>query len=176
MAQEPTAKIGRARRAQSMLGEQSPILLTPLVDMFTILLIFLLLSYSTGGQLMYMAQNVLMPESVSRDQLEPAVELAVATDRIYVDGEVIMDDLTEWYTNKKLLMPILYETLKMKAVKFKKMEQEVPLFHFAGKITIQADRALPFHVLKKVLYTADRADFSRISLAVYQREIGRAHV
>jgi biopolymer transport protein ExbD len=119
---------------------------------------------------MYMARNVLMPESVSREQLEPAVEIAVATDRIYVDGEVIIDDLTEWYTAKKLLMPVLYENLKLKALKFKKMEEEVPLFHFAGKVTIQADKALPFHVLKKVLYTADRADFPRISLAVFQRE------
>jgi len=170
MAQEPTAKIARARRTQDMLGGRSPILLTPLVDMFVILLIFLLLSYSTGGHLMYMARSVLMPESVSREQLEPAVEIAVATDRIYVDGEVIMDNLTEWYTEKKLLMPVLYENLKLKALKFKKMEEEVPLFHFAGKVTIQADKALPFHVLKKVLYTADRADFPRISLAVYQRD------
>jgi len=170
MAQEPTTKIARARRSQDMFGGRSPVLLTPLVDMFVILLIFLLLSYSTGGHLMYMARNVLMPESVSREQLEPAVEIAVATDRIYVDGEVIMDDLTEWYTDKKLLMPVLYENLKLKALKFKKMEEEVPLFHFAGKVTIQADKALPFHVLKKVLYTADRADFPRISLAVFQRE------
>ncbi len=170
MAQEPMARILRARRAQGMLGGRSPVLLTPLVDMFTILLIFLLLSYSTGGHLMYMARNVLMPESVSREQLEPAVEIAVATDRVYVDGEVIMDDLAEWYTEKKLLMPVLYEDLKLKALKFKKMEEEVPLFHFAGKVTIQADRTLPFHVLKKVLYTADRADFPRISLAVYQRD------
>jgi biopolymer transport protein ExbD len=170
MAQEPTTKIARARRSQDMFGGRSPVLLTPLVDMFVILLIFLLLSYSTGGHLMYMARNVLMPESVSREQLEPAVEIAVATDRIYVDGEVIIDDLTEWYTAKKLLMPVLYENLKLKALKFKKMEEEVPLFHFAGKVTIQADKALPFHVLKKVLYTADRADFPRISLAVFQRE------
>ena len=170
MAQEAPTKIARARRSQDMFGGRSPVLLTPLVDMFVILLIFLLLSYSTGGHLMYMARNVLMPESVSREQLEPAVEIAVATDRIYVDGEVIMDDLAEWYTEKKLLMPVLYENLKLKALKFKKMEEEVPLFHFAGKVTIQADRALPFHVLKKVLYTADRADFPRISLAVYQRD------
>ncbi len=170
MAQEPIVRIARARRSQDMSGGRSPILLTPLVDMFTILLIFLLLSYSTGGHLTYMALNVLMPESLSREQLEPAVEISVATDRIYVDGVVIMDDLTEWYTEKKLLMPVLYENLKLKALKFKKMEEEVPLFHFAGKVTVQADRALPFHVLKKVLYTADRADFSRISLAVYQRD------
>ena len=147
MAQEPTTKIARARRSQDMFGGRSPVLLTPLVDMFVILLIWW-----------------------SREQLEPAVEIAVATDRIYVDGVVIMDDLTDWYTEKKLLMPVLYEDLKLKALKFKKMEEEVPLFHFAGKVTIQADKALPYHVLKKVLYTADRADFPRISLAVYQRD------
>lgn len=170
MAVKASNKISRTRREPPGFVGRSPILLTPLVDMFTILLIFLLMSYSTGGRLMYMAQNILMPESLSREQLEPAVEVAVATDRIYVDGEVIMDDLSSWYTEKKLLMPVLYEKLKMKALEFKKMEEEVPLFHFAGKITIQADRAIPFHLLKKVLYTADRADFPRISLAVFQRD------
>jgi len=144
-------------------------MLTPLVDMFTILLIFLLMSYSTGGQLTYMAQNVLMPESISRAQLEPAVEVAVATDKIYVDGEVIMEDLSEWYTGKKLLIPLLYESLKAKATKLRKMEERVPLFRFAGKVTIQADRAIPFRLLKKILYTADRAEFPNISLAVFQK-------
>lgn len=144
-------------------------MLTPLVDMFTILLIFLLMSYSTGGNLMYMAQNVLMPESISRQQLEPAVEVAVATDRIYVDGEVIMDDLSEWYTGNKLMIPVLYETLKSKSLKLKRMEEKVPLFRFSGKLTIQADRVIPFKLLKKILYTADRADFPNISLAVFQK-------
>lgn len=170
MAAKAPYKITRKHRDPGGFVARSPVLLTPLVDMFTILLIFLLMSYSTGGQLMYMAQDILMPESLSQEQLEPAVEVAVATDRIYVDGEVIMDDLASWYTEKTLLMPVLYEVLKMKAVEFRKMEEKVPLFHFAGKITIQADRAIPFHVLKKVLYTADRADFPRISLAVFQRD------
>jgi len=144
-------------------------MLTPLVDMFTILLIFLLMSYSTGGQLMYMAQNVLMPESISREKLEPAVEVAVATDKIYVDGEVIMEGLSDWYTGEKLLIPQLYESLKTKAMKLRKMEEKVPLFRFSGKVTVQADRAIPFRLLKKILYTADRADFPNISLAVFQK-------
>lgn len=136
--------------------------------MFTILLIFLLISYSTGGQLMYMVQNILMPESISRQQLEPSVEVAVAKDRIYVDGEVVMEDVEGWYTGDKLLMPALYASLKAKATQYKRMEEEVPLFRFAGKVTIQADREIPFRFLKKVLYTADRADFPNISLAVFQ--------
>ena len=159
----------RNRRQKSGLVGRAPVMLTPLVDMFTILLIFLLMSYSTGGNLMYMAQNVLMPESISREQLEPAVEVAVATDRIYVDGEVIINDLSEWYTGNKLMIPALYETLKTKALKLKRMEEKVPLFRFSGKLTIQADRVIPFKLLKKILYTADRADFPNISLAVYQK-------
>ena len=149
---------------------RTTVMLTPLVDMFVIMLIFLLMSYSTGGHLVYMAQNILMPESVSREQLEPAVEIAVALDRIYVDGQVIMDDLTEWHGASPLLMPPLYEVLKKKAIEYRGMEKKVPLFRFTGKVTIQADKVVPFSFLKKVLYTADRADFPNISLAVFQRE------
>ena len=160
----------RLKREKSWQGSQTPVMLTPLVDMFVILLIFLLMSYSTGGQLMYMAKNILMPESISREQLEPSVEIAVATDRIYVDGQIIIEDLTELYKEKKLLIPDLYASLKEKSVKLKKMEERVPLFRYSGRVTIQADRVIPYHLLKKVLYTADRADFPHISLAVYQRD------
>ena len=161
---------GERQKQKAGLAGRSTVMLTPLVDMFVIMLIFLLMSYSTGGHLVYMAKNILMPESLSREQLEPAVEIAVATDRIYVDGQVIMDDLKDWYGGDKLLMPPLYEVLKRKAAEFKSMEQKVPLFRFTGKVTIQADKVIPFHFLKKVLYTADRADFPNISLAVFQRE------
>jgi len=148
----------------------SALLLTPLVDMFTILLVFLLMNYSTGGDLMYMVRSILMPESLSKEQLEPTVEVAVAKDKIYVDGQVVMDDLTTWFKEPTLLMPVLYENLKLKALEYRKMEEKVPLFHFSGKVIIQADRGIPFQLLKKVLYTADRADFPYISLAVFQKD------
>ena len=149
---------------------RAPIMLTPLVDIFTILLIFLLMSYSTGGQMTYMAQNIVMPESLSREQLDPGVEISVATDKIYVDGEVIMENFDEWYNTDKLLIPDLYANLKEKSRKYKNMEIEVPMFRFSGKATVQADKVIPFKFLKKILYTADRADFPNISLAVFQRD------
>lgn len=158
-----------ANRRESSEG-RSPIMLTPLVDMFTIMLIFLLMSYSTGGEMLHMAQNIIMPESLSREQLEPAVEISVGPDRIYVDGEIIATDVAALRQSDALLIPALYEDLKRKAVKYKKMEESVPLFRFTGKATVQADKVIPFRFLKKVLYTADRADFTSISLAVYQKE------
>jgi len=169
--EERTEQAGRSLvKRRASLESGSPIMLTPLVDMFTILLIFLLMSYSTGGEMLHMAQNILMPESLCREQLEPAVEVSVAMDRLYVDGEVILDDLAAARQSDALLIPALYENLKLKAVKYKKMEESVPLFRFTGKVTIQADKVIPFSFLKKVLYTADRADFPNISLAVFQKE------
>ncbi len=150
-------------------SDQFPVLLTSMVDMFTLILVFLLISYSTGGQLMYMVNDVIMPESTSQDQLELTVEIAVAKDRIYVDGVPVMDSLKEWYSEKALLMPVLYEHLKLRAEKLKKTESTVPILHFAGKATIQADKEIPFFLLKKVLYTVDRADFPHMSLAVFQK-------
>jgi len=155
------------RRASAT--RRAPIMLTPLVDMFTILLVFLLMNYSTGGDLMYMIESILMPESISRVQLEPAVEVAVATDRVYVDGDLVLDDLSPWYAGNELLIPQLYEALKTKSAQIKQKEQLVSLYRFSGKIVIQGDRALPFKLLKKIMYTADRADFTNISLAVLQK-------
>ncbi len=170
MSQKSLFQKGRTKRGQRGTDSATTVKLTPLVDMFTILLMFLLMSYSTGGQLMYMAREILMPESLSREQLESSVEIAVATDRIYVDGQVIIEPLTDWYSEKKLLIPDLYSSLKEKSQNLKKMEKKVPLFRFSGKVTIQADRVIPYHLLKKILYTADRADFTNISLAVFEKD------
>ncbi len=170
MIQESLFQNRPTKEKRSRDDSETTIKLTPLVDMFTILLMFLLMSYSTGGQLMYMAKEVIMPESLSREQLESSVEIAVATDRIYVDGQIIIEPLKNLYSEKNLLIPDLYSVLKEKSIKYKKMEEQVPLFRFSGKVTIQADRVIPYHLLKKVLYTADRADFSNISLAVFQRD------
>jgi biopolymer transport protein ExbD len=166
-----SGSIGRGivKRRDPLAG-RTAVMLTPLVDMFTIMLTFLLMNYSTGGQLTYMMQSILMPESLSQEQLELAVEVAVGTDKIYVDGEVVMDDLTEWKETDKLLIPALYEDLKAKSIKYKNMEQQVPFYRFNGKATIQADKVIPFRFLKKVLYTADRADFPNISLAVFKKD------
>lgn len=161
--------IFRELRERRKPSDQFPVLLTSMVDMFTLILVFLLISYSTGGQLMYMANDVVMPESTSQDQLELTVEVAVAKDKVYVDGVVVMDSLKDWYTEKALLIPGLYEHLKSRAAKLKKTQDQVPLMHFAGKATIQADKEIPFFVLKKILYTVDRADFPNMSLAVFQK-------
>ena len=166
----PSKSIGRiAISARHRTPDQFPILLTSMVDMFTLILVFLLISYSTGGQLMYMVHDIVMPESISQDQLDLTVEVGLTKDKVYVDGLVVMDSLQEWVANTELLMPPLYEHLKLRAEKLKKMEQDTPLFHFAGKATIQADREIPFHLLKKILYTVDRADFPNMSLAVFQK-------
>jgi len=156
------------RRRNDGLGGQ-PLLLTSMVDIFTNLLAFLIINFAVSGQLMHFMPDIFMPESFSRQSLEPTVEVAVSKDRIYVDGQVVIEDLTGWHEEPKLLIPALYENLKQKAAGYRKTEEQVPFFHFSGKVTIQADRAIPFQLLKKVLYTVDRADFAHISLAVLQK-------
>jgi len=149
--------------------DQFPVLLTSMVDMFTLILVFLLISYSTGGQLMYMVHEILMPESTSKDQLDVTVEVGVSTGKVYVDGLLVMDSLKEWYGKKEMLIPTLYEQLKLRAEELKKKADNSPLFNFNGKVTIQADREIPFFVMKKIFYTVDRADFPNMSLAVFQK-------
>jgi biopolymer transport protein ExbD len=161
------AKSSRGDRRR--IPDQFPVLLTSMVDMFTLILVFLLISYSTGGQLMYMVRDILMPESTSKEQLDLTVEVGVAQDKVYVDGVLVMDSLKDWYAKKELLIPALYEQLKLRAEELKKKAENSPLVNFTGKVTIQADRQIPFYVIKKILFTVDRADFPNMSLAVFQK-------
>ncbi|MFC1889490.1 biopolymer transporter ExbD [Thermodesulfobacteriota bacterium] len=148
---------------------KATIMLTPVIDMFTILLVFLLMNFQAGGRLKYTGEDIMMPLSTSDLILESSVEIAINNEQILIDGEKILDDVESITTNGDLMIPVLFQALEMKAEEFREREATDLLFTFTGKVIIQGDRDIPFRLLKKIIYTADRADFTKQSLAVLQR-------
>ena len=142
---------------------------TPLVDMFTIMLIFLLLSFSAGGQLQRMADDIMMPLSQSEVMVDFHLQVAFNMKEIFINGQKIPEDPAAYLHNDELMMPNLFQILAREADILKEEASRNPLSQFSGKIIIQADKNVPFRLLKKVMFTADRADFTRQSLVLYQR-------
>jgi len=153
----------RHRRPKEMLLQ-----ITSLVDVFTILLIFLLKTYSTGF-IMNIVEAIRLPVSTAREELNPTVVVAFNNRAMYVDGDVLVEDLAPYRDSDELLVAPLYDALKARADRLKGVAAVNPSVVFTGEVIIQSDREVPFRFLKKVIYTAGQAEYVNQSLAVIRK-------
>lgn len=169
-------------RKKSKRGVTAVLSLTAMVDMFTVLVIFLLQNYNTTGQILYMPKDFQLPKASSTKELKPAFVVTVSNKEILLDKDVIakFDDVkaqTEWF------IPILHDRLAAGlAVAKEKYEKdiqnkiqtavdqargaEVQAFPTWNKVTIQADKSIDFLTVKKVMYTVTEAGAGEINFAV----------
>jgi len=139
--------------------------LVSLMDIFTILVFFLLVN-SGEGEVLPGSKDVALPESVS--ELKPRLNIVVmvtASD-ILVQGSRVarLDDIPD---NGKLTIEPLKTALEV--------QNQRRLIKTAGtgaaspEVTIMGNKAIPYHLLKKVMATCTEAGFGKISLAVLQK-------
>jgi len=70
-----------------------------------------------------------------------------------------------------LIIPNLLSTLQVYAREAKRME-ELYGTKFSGKVTIQADKDIPYKLLVRIMATCGRADYPNMRLVVYKNEEG----
>src|SRR5438309_9299708 len=63
--------------------------LTSMVDMLTILVVFLLQTFSASGELLSVQKNIVLPEALNFRDLEQAPIIAVSKDAVTLDGRVV---------------------------------------------------------------------------------------
>lgn len=121
--------------------------LAPLVDMMTLMLVFLLRSYSTEAAPHPPEGKFELAGTVSEDAREPAVEILISQEAVYIDGHRV---IAVAYLPEDLLIRELYD----------------PLLVMRGKkrIEVHADKTIPWSVLKRILHTARTAGFEELSL------------
>ena len=122
--------------------------LAPLVDMMTLLLVFLLRSYSTESAPVPPEGRFELAGTVSEEtRQDGSVVVLVSREAIYIDGRrVIAVD----YLPTDLLVREIYDPLL--------------LLRSQTRIEVHADRTIPWGVLKRVLHTARSAGFEELSL------------
>ena len=137
-----------------------------MMDMFTILLVFLLKTYSTHGQLINPSQDLTLPHSRVQHEPELGLDVTVSSDWILVNGKAVVQ--TEALLSQEgYIIPRLQETLLRYAREAEKMESLYGAA-FSGKVTIQGDRRLPYRLLIKVMATCGQSNFPNMRLVVYR--------
>jgi biopolymer transport protein ExbD len=166
VAHAPTKRRAARTRKPSLLVLN----ITSMLDMFTILIIFLLKSYSAEGLILTIPADLHLPNSTTQTSPEPGLVVEVSRNTLVVDGRVMDVDLDAVRDSEELIIEKLYEHLMDKARHYEEISDLNPNAGFTGRLILEGDREIPFRLLKKILYTCGQAGFINQSLAVFQKE------
>jgi len=144
--------------------------LTSMIDMFTILLVFLLKSYSSGGQIVTVTEDLRLPESTSQTPPQVSSVISITRDWLLVDGRPV-EKLEKVLSNNDLVIGSLNdELLKLRAITEGIGEIGSQMKGFRGNIAIQGDRDITFDLLKRVMLTCGQVGYNNLLLTVVQKE------
>lgn len=151
----------RRKRNQTMVDMN----LVSLIDVFTIL-IFFLLSNSGGVETLPSPKAVLLPESVAEVSPRETIVVVVSASEILVDGRKVANVADVLAANGDIIVPLQAELELLQSTKQVIRKENEAL---SKRITIMGDKDIPYRLLRKIMVTSARANFSDVSFAVRQR-------
>ncbi len=136
--------------------------MTSLMDVMTILLIFLLKNFSTEPEIM-ISKDIKLPYTTSDERVKLAVNISISPDWILVDGKPVIK-MQEATDGNYTVIPDLRKELLKKAEYQKRLATEGK--EFKGNVLLQSDRSIPFKLIKKIMYTCGSTEYNNISLTL----------
>jgi len=159
-------------------GKAKPIVinLVAMIDMLTVLVFFLLVYSTEQITVVPDRKDVQLPESISDSQIRNTVVVIVGERDILVHGRAVAS-IDEILAADDATIPALQAELEadqtdMLLLAALPEEERIA----ARKVTIMADKELPFILLRKVMATSTAAGYGQLSLAVMQKASDLAFV
>lgn len=151
--------------------------LVSLMDIFTILVFFLLVSSSSVTQLPS-SKNLKLPTSVAEKQPKETIVISVTGQSIVVQGTKVAD-VSVVLASSEIVIPglekeLLFQSGKLQSNQVEPIADPNNSEQKPGKsVTIMGDENLPYDLLKKVLATCRQANYTNISFAARQKAKGK---
>lgn len=152
-------RMARAKRHKTGLN------LTSLMDVFTILVFFLLVNQSTV-EVIEPPKQIKLPDSVVEAKPRQTVTIMVSADAILLQGEPVAS-VAEVLGTKNEHIAGLSE--KLTQLRENIIGINTATVAKSNEITILSDKTIPFKVLKRLMSTCTNTGYTRISLAVIQK-------
>ncbi|HSJ96020.1 MAG TPA: biopolymer transporter ExbD [Myxococcota bacterium] len=156
-----TGKARHARHGKSG-GGHGPLTLIPMIDMLMILVVYLLV-HSADTEILPNTRNISIPHSVSERKPSPSTVVTVTRDMLYVNGEAVVS-VTEVAGSDAPVVDALQAALAAQA------PPRLGDVAAPREVTVMAEKSLPYAVLRKIVASCSAADYSKVSLAVVERE------
>lgn len=144
--------------------------MTSLLDIITILLVFLILSYNPNNIVFKIPGSVDPPTSETNDLNTEGVVVIVSATHIWVDGEPVLDPNSN--TNRaydhggRRILPLFNELVRRREI-IQRTEKTAPnAKKFSGQVNLIMDKSLKYSFLKKILYTTAEAGYGKYRMVV----------
>lgn len=151
-------------------GGNADVLITPLVDMFVIIVLFLIANFSATGEVLMMTKDIQLPEAVNVKEVEMNPVVMVSGEEVSISGNVVgrvQDLVKEEYLN----IPALEEKLRDMKKQFEDLHAmaEGNTNAFKGDVNIQAHKEVEFAIIKRVMFSCASAGYNNINFATLQK-------
>jgi biopolymer transport protein ExbD len=158
----------RMARHHRRMGMTPKLNLVSLMDIFTILVFFLLVN-SSEVEVLTQDRTLQLPDSTSAQQPGSTLMLMVNADHILVNGRPVASVPEVLASDEDIIGP-LKEELSFRASRARPLTE---VEQITGRpITIMGDRAIPYALLKKIMASCAETDYRDIALAVVQQDGG----
>ncbi len=167
---------GMKRYMDKRLPSSFKIQITSMVDMFIIILVFLLKSYSTSPVNITPSEHLRLPQSSASTDPVDVIKLVVSKTAVFVEENKVADinngqvDKSQIDASDSEFIRPLYQELDKKAQQSKDLSNINETVEFDGKVLIQVDRDLPYSILKKIMYTSMLAGYYDVKFAVVSKD------
>jgi len=167
--------MARTRSIKFRRGKKGPstfdIDITSLLDILTILMVFLLQSYNSSGVIINVPKDIELPKSTSETINSFGVNVQVSKSQIWVDDKEVVN--TETASQGQLfdeggrrIIPLYNELVKIKET-IKQSEKLSPQAKtFTGIANLVVDKSLKYNYLKRVMYTCAAAGYKEFKFVV----------
>lgn len=139
--------------------------LTSLIDVFTILVFFLLFN-SSSNEVLQQPKQITLPDSATEAKPRETVVIFVGKDEVLVQGEPVVRVADILAFEGEDIGPIKERLAELSRSVIGVRTQAVAQ---SREVTVLADKSTPFSVVKKVMSTCTGQGYTRISLAVIQK-------
>lgn len=150
------------RAAQKKRGKAASLNLVSLMDIFTILVFFLMVN-SSEVEVLQTNSKIKLPDSVSEKLPDNRLIISIDDQDVVVQGRPVANIDGVQRSGENFI-----EGLKQELQYQADRKGVMPEGGF--EITIMGDREIPYWLLKKIMLTCQSTDFARISLAVNRLE------
>ena len=136
--------------------------LTSLMDVFTIL-VFFLLTNSASNEALEAPKVITLPASVVETKPKETVVVLVTDEQILIQGVVVASTPEVIQSKSIVIEGIKNELLLQRSKSIGAEASDVP------EVNVLADKSIPFKLLKKIMSSCTSAGYAKISLAVIQK-------
>lgn len=145
-------------------GDTASMMLTSLMDIFIVLVLYLLVNQASGISL-EPPDRVMLPDSGVDTLPRQSIVITLSDRDVRIQGEPVVA-MSDVVASKEIEIAPIRQAIERIKAEAEKRHDQAGVF---TEVTVVADRSVPFKVLKKVMLSSSNAGYGKISFAVNQK-------